>query len=152
MGSSSSVRTYTRTTTTYYSSDYVLISSISADIKGYPGRAKFLYHATSIEAALAITSSGRMYRGSSGMFGGGIYFARTKKVANHKSRANGAIIEAYVTIGVSLICRYSRPHMNYRTLKYTYDCDSVKAIGCVTKKEYVVYNWSQVYVIGWSLA
>jgi len=45
------------------------------EIEGYPGRIVKLFHVTNPQAAKLIVDDGRMLRGQTGLFGGGIYFA-----------------------------------------------------------------------------
>lgn len=116
------------------------------EYEGYEGRIERLFHATSPESAEMIISEGKMLRGTTGLFGGGIYFAESEGIAIHKAHFNGAIIDAFVNIGRSLICRQSRPGMTYSALTGGYNCSSVKGVGCVTNPEYVVYNWAQVFI------
>lgn len=83
-----------------------------------------LYHVTSVDSAKSIVNLGKMLRGSSGMFGGGIYFALTED--SHKAHYQGAIIAADVVLGFSLVCRQVMSTMNYTVLRKEYGCDSVK--------------------------
>jgi hypothetical protein len=80
------------------------------------------------------------------MFGGGIYFATTREIAFSKAHSAGAVVEAEVMLGYSLVCRNAMPHMTYTQLKAVYGCDSVKGQDCVSNPEYVVYNWAQVTI------
>lgn len=50
-----------------------------------------LYHFTSPSAALEILKNKKMLRGSSGMHGGGIYFAEILMQANRKAQNTGPI-------------------------------------------------------------
>lgn len=114
--------------------------------EGFPGRVVRMYHGTSPDCAQAIISNGRILRGSKGMLGPAIYFADTVEVAEHKSERNGALIDAFVYLGVSLIVRRARYHMTYTAVKTVYHCDSVKAEDVVSRPEYAVYNWAQVCI------
>jgi hypothetical protein len=80
------------------------------------------------------------------MFGGGIYFATTREIAFNKAHSTGAVVEAEVMLGYSLVCRKAMPHMTFTQLKAVNGCDSVKGEGCVSDPEYVVYNWAQVTI------
>lgn len=51
-----------------------------------------LYHVTSVDAARAIKASGRMLRGSSGLAGGGIYFADSPQDAHRKAHRTGVCV------------------------------------------------------------
>ena len=126
----------------HHSNEAVLRSKY--EVEGYKDRIVLLYHVTSAEAAKAIVNLGKMLRGSSGMFGGGIYFASTRDTASHKAHYTGATIEADVLLGYSLVCRQAMYNMTHRVLCKTYGCNSVKGDGCVSNPEYVVYNWAQV--------
>ena len=108
-----------------------------------------LYHLTSISAGKAIKKSGKMLRGSSGWFGGGIYFAKSVAICARKSK-NGTdcVIKAEVNMGKALV-------INANTCKTTYTytklknmgCDSVIANGIATGDEFVVFNYSQVKIL-----
>ena len=58
-----------------------------------------LYHETSPEAAASILRSQRMYRGSDGLAGGGIYFAESPSEARRKAHQHGAMLRATVRVG-----------------------------------------------------
>ena len=58
-----------------------------------------LYHETSPEAAASILRSQRMYRGSDGLAGGGIYFAESPSEARRKAHQHGAMLKATVRVG-----------------------------------------------------
>ena len=118
------------------------------EVEGFKARVVLLYHVTSAEAAKAIVNSGgKMFRGSKGMFGGGIYFAVDFDIANYKAHYHGATIEADVVLGYSLVCRQAMHSMTYSELRKTYGCNSVKGDGpCLSNPEYVVYNWAQVSI------
>ena len=55
------------------------------EVEGYKNRTIRLYHVTSPDSAKAIVNSYKMLRGSTGLFGGGIYFAETEAIASHKA-------------------------------------------------------------------
>ena len=116
------------------------------EIEGYRGRTKTLYHVTSPVAAKLIIESKKMLRGSSGLFGGGIYFAETIEIANGKAHYHGATIKAKVVLGFSLICRTSRSELTYQLIHDQYGCNSTKGVGIVSNPEYVVYSWGQVFI------
>ena len=48
---------------------------------------KVLYHVTDANGGRAIAKTGLMLRGNDGMFGGGIYFAKTRQAAEYKGAA-----------------------------------------------------------------
>lgn len=114
--------------------------------EGFPGRVVRMYHVTSPDSARAIISSGRILRGSEGLLGPAIYFADTLESANHKSNSDGAVVDAFVYLGTSLVVMRARYHMTYTAVKNVYNCDSVKAEDVVSKPEYAVYNWAQVCI------
>ena len=58
-----------------------------------------LYHETSPEAAASILRSQRMYRGSDGLAGGGIYFAESPSEARRKAHQHRAMLKATVRVG-----------------------------------------------------
>jgi len=80
------------------------------------------------------------------MLGPAIYFADTADSAVHKSEHQGAVVDAFVYLGVSLIVCRARYHMTYTAVKTVYHCDSVKAEDVVSRPEYAVYNWAQVCI------
>lgn len=110
-----------------------------------------LYHVTDEKAGKLIMQSGEMLRGSTGMFGGGIYFAETVSSAKYKALHQGYLVEADVWIGKEL--RVPKAELKYRTMTFTKlrasGCDSLWAPnGCGTGKcERVVYNKDQVQII-----
>lgn len=85
-------------------------------------------------------------RGSQGLIGGGIYFAETPAIADHKAIHKGALIEAFVYVGKSLVVKEAKKDMKCTKLKSIYDCDSVRAESVVSQPEYAVYNWAQVCI------
>ena len=58
-----------------------------------------LFHQTNEETAKIILRTQTMKPGSSGLAGGGIYFATTKELTGHKAHAHGVILKAYVALG-----------------------------------------------------
>jgi hypothetical protein len=107
-----------------------------------------LYHATSRTAAQAIRKSGVMNPGTHGMYGGGIYFAKTEADARRKSQHDGsgddALIIADVWLGPMLETRTSMPHLDGHLVR-SYGCTSVHATGG-NGDEYVVYRSHRVNV------
>ena len=102
-----------------------------------------LYHQTSSDAARVIKSSGKMYRGSSGLAGGGIYFAETPRDTEHKAQHHGEVLSCEVDLGRTLELGpdgdSSMTHTKLKSMGY----DSVKITGR-RGDEYVVYNHAQV--------
>jgi hypothetical protein len=115
-------------------------------IEGFKDRVVLLYHVISSDSARKIIDTGRIMRGSQGLIGGGIYFAETPAIANHNAIHRGALIEAFVYLGMSLVVRRTRRHMRFTYLKRKYDCDSVRAESVVSQPEYAVYHWAQVCI------
>lgn len=115
-------------------------------VEGFKGRVITLFHVTCPDKAKEIAQSGKMIRGVKGMFGGGIYFALSTEIADHKAKNKGAVIEAGVLLGYSLICKKPMKIMTYALLSSRYGCNSVKGDGCVSNPEYVVYNCAQVSI------
>ena len=108
-----------------------------------------LYHLTSISAGKAIKKSGKMLRGSSGWFGGGIYFAKSVAICARKSK-NGTdcVIKAEVNMGKALVIDANSNKTNYTYTKLKkMGCNSVIAKGIATGDEFVVFNYSQVKIL-----
>merc|ERR1711907_866310 len=58
-----------------------------------------LYHQTSIASAQAIGASKEMLRGTSGLAGGGIYFATSMADTQHKAHQHGCMLQVKVKLG-----------------------------------------------------
>ena len=101
-----------------------------------------LYHETSPEYADEIVRTQRMKRGSSGLAGGGIYFAESPEEARRKAHSHGAMLQATVRLGNMKIVHRSSDEY-YRGLQ-SQGYDSVKLLDRPTGTEYVVYSWEQV--------
>ncbi|CAJ1397917.1 unnamed protein product [Effrenium voratum] len=101
-----------------------------------------LYHNTSPDRAEAIVQSQRMYRGSDGLAGGGIYFAESEAEARRKAHNHGAMLSATVRVGKVKVVHRSADasYLQLRSEGY----DSVKILGRDSGAEYVVYNYDQV--------
>eukprot|EP01084_Bolivina_argentea_P185245 319463_1 len=108
-----------------------------------------LYHQTNKTAADAIKKSCLMKRGSAGMFGGGIYFAETKKDTNGKAHNLGYMIVADVFVGKEKKCSdWKAGQFDFGGL-HAMGYDSVyapKGSGS-GRAERVVYNYDQVKII-----
>jgi len=106
-----------------------------------------LYHQTNGNAARAIRKSRRMLRGTTGMAGGGIYFATTKSDTNHKSqKGHGWMIHAGVRLGrVKSISAEGDQNITFWTLQAE-GYDSVY-IPRSNGGGYVVYNYDQVEIL-----
>lgn len=108
--------------------------------------AKVLYHQTSKDSAKAILDSNKMLRGSSGLAGGGIYFATTPEHTNHKALAKGVILECEVVLGdIKTVPKSGDSSMCFRKLIHE-SKDSV-LIPRDNGHEYVIYSHDQVVSI-----
>lgn len=108
-----------------------------------------LYHQTDKKGALAIKSSKQMIRGGTGMFGGGVYFAETKKDTFGKAHNKGWMIIADVFVGKEKWAMDNKAgQFTFQSL-YKQGYDSVYAPkGAGTgPPERVVYNYDQVRII-----
>lgn len=121
-------------------------STLEDEYEGEHGRVVRLFHATSPGDAEKIIAGGKILRGSEGSFGDGLYFAETEIIAKQKAPHNGAIVDAFVALGRSLICRDPRLGMDYDALTCGHRCESVKGLEGISPPEYVVYNWAQVCI------
>jgi len=113
------------------------------------GQVLTLYHQTSPESAKNIAKERKMIRGSSGMAGPAIYFAKSKEATNNrKATSLGAYIKAKVKLGTSKTIKGAEQNTNFTNLlKEGYDSVIIakstwSADG--SNNEYVVYNWDQV--------
>ena len=104
-----------------------------------------LYHATDEEGARGIKDLGIMFRGKSGSYGAGIYFASSPKAAERKARNSGYLVVADVYVGKSKVVQYVDPEMSFTKLNQE-GYDSIRGKWSQTGEEYVVYNWDQVWV------
>ena len=108
---------------------------------------KTLYHQTDHDSANKILNSGYMLRGSSGLGGGGIYFATSVHHTNHKAIKKGVVLRCKVKLGkVKQISKYGDYDITFDKLS-SEGYDSV-LIPRDNGHEYVVYNWDQVEAIG----
>eukprot|EP00438_Fugacium_kawagutii_P035220 Skav214375 [mRNA] locus=C8776280:85:414:- [translate_table: standard] len=101
-----------------------------------------LYHETSLEAATSILTSQRMYRGSSGLAGGGIYFAESPNEARKKANHHGVLLKATVRVGRMKVVHRAADESCRDLERQGYD--SVKLLGRDSGTEYIVYNYEQV--------
>lgn len=107
-----------------------------------------LYHVTDENGARGIQEDGVMYRGQNGSYGGAIYFADNGVLAMERARNKGYLVIADVFVGKSKFENKPNVDMTYDKLRQE-GYDSIK--GNWSDKEgmsdeYVVYNWSQVWV------
>ena len=107
---------------------------------GSPGGTK-LYHQTDAATANIILRTQHMKPGSSGLAGGGIYFATSAEHTNHKAHRHGVILKATVALGKILTLDHGDGSMTLQKLKLMgYDSVMIPRAG----KEYVVYEPSRV--------
>ena len=105
---------------------------------------KILYHQTDESSAQSIISSQRMYRGTSGLAGGGIYFAETPSATDVKAHRRGVTLRAKVRVGrEKVLGPDGDSSITYSSL-VAQGYDSVLITGRSSGNEYVVYNWDQV--------
>ena len=94
----------------------------------------------------AIIRSGRMLRGKSGAFGGGIYFADKPSDCLRKAHSQGFLVRAEVRMGTALKVTNCNDH-TFTGLN-NQGCNSVYAPSVFASgAEYVVYNCDQVKVL-----
>ena len=112
------------------------------------GKTMTLYHQTSSDVAKLIVSSQEMLRGSTGLAGGGIYFATTPRHTNHKTLHQGPILECTVKLGNIYKTSFSGDStLSFRKLiNMTPAFDSV-IIPRTNREEYVIYNKKQIVSI-----
>lgn len=112
------------------------------------GEVLTLYHQTSPKNADAIRREGKMLRGSSGLAGGGIYFAKSKEATAGKAHQFGVIITAKVKLGTVKTIYAHDPYITFTQLNNE-GYDSVKIVrpGGAFYDEFVVYNYDQVEII-----
>ena len=107
---------------------------------------RILFHITDQNGVNGIQKSVWMRRGSSGLVGGGIYFAETIAAAKHKAHSRGLVIKARVFVGKSKL--YDGTSQDFNSL-YSAGYDSVYCPnGAGTgDPEWVVYNSDQVEIL-----
>ena len=111
----------------------------------FPGQSIVAYHATDAAAAVSIRANG--FRcGSSGLAGGGIYFATSEQDASRKSNhGNDVVLTCQLTLGRTLtLDQHGDPTMTLHKLNGM-GYDSVKILR--NGDEYVVYEPSRVRVL-----
>ena len=113
---------------------------------GYEGHTLTLYHQTDEAGARSILSEQKMLRGSSGLAGGGIYFAESPSATEGKAHQHGVILRARVRVGRYMETSSPDSDMTYSRLR-SMGYDSVKITGRRTGIEWVVYNHGQVDMI-----
>ena len=103
---------------------------------------RILYHQTSPSIAAEIIDSGQMLRGTSGLAGGGIYFAENPGDTTYKATMYGCILECEVRLGnVKTIAPGGDPSIHFWAL---FD-DGFDSVYIPRKRpEFVVYNRDQV--------
>lgn len=107
-----------------------------------------LFHQTDSETAEIILRTQEMKPGTSGLAGGGIYFATSKELTHHKATRKGVILEATVRLGkIKTLDADGDRGMTHSKLQRM-GFDSV----CLARQvssghEYVVYDSKQVFYI-----
>lgn len=110
---------------------------------GSPGRILRLYLSISSDIVPGLIEGRDRLNYSDGLWGHGLYF--TENCA--EIGANTAVVDAFVSVGQSLVCKMPVPNMTYRTLTQGYGCESVLGVLPIQRHaEYVVYSRSQVWV------
>ena len=109
---------------------------------------KTLYHATDSSGYTGIMRQG-MRPGSSGAYGGGMYFADNVRDAQHKARTNGThVVTAKVDLGKALVARstgnWNKWKLGMKGCKSVYAPRGPRGGG----SEYVAYDPKQVQVVG----
>lgn len=121
------------------------ITNKDYSISGYKGLLLILYHITDANSARAIEASQMMKPGSSGMLGGGIYFADTKEAAQKKAQRHGVVLKCLVKVGKIMVLKQDRnTHITHNDLK-ALGVNSIKGVEYRSGSEYVVYKPSQVW-------
>lgn len=107
------------------------------------------FHQTSADGVKGIVSSGKMTRGSSGIAGGGIYFARDAADTFHKAHATGFVLRARVKLGAVDSWGSSEVHygMTFSELQAKSPPKDSVHIPRPGGDEYVVYCSDQVEVL-----
>jgi len=122
--------------------DEEAIKALGVEVDGKPGRTMLLYHMTTQEAAESIVKGGFM-PSKKGMFGPLVYFAGSESDCIGKAqhgKYSGAVLEATVQLGRSLVCTKARPDMNAAELKKCL-CNSVNGTQpAVSRDEFGVFE------------
>ena len=130
-----------------------LSSTSSSSSSGYIGddnrsrrlkrRVAELYHQTSYDVAHTIVREQKMIRGSSGLAGGGIYFAESPSETMNKAHSKGVILKATVLLGSQkTISPSGDGSISFESLlREGYDSVLIPRPGGT---EHVVYNYDQV--------
>eukprot|EP01059_Diplonema_ambulator_P008413 TRINITY_DN1802_c0_g1_i6.p1 TRINITY_DN1802_c0_g1~~TRINITY_DN1802_c0_g1_i6.p1 ORF type:complete len:179 (+),score=52.44 TRINITY_DN1802_c0_g1_i6:36-572(+) len=114
------------------------------------GNYAILYHATSVEAAKAISKEGFMRGSEDCLVGSAIYMAYTPEKALQKARAPCAtvVFQCIVLLGKEM--KNTKEHFVSKNLKYSFASlqetghDSVHVTKMLTGDEVAVYNYDQV--------
>jgi len=92
-----------------------------------------------------------MIRGKQGMFGGGIYFAESPQVAQHKALHKGKLLTCKVFVGKEFTLNAYDPkyaNVTFKDLqKMGYDSVYAPKGSGVGEAEIVVYNYDQVCIL-----
>ena len=122
--------------------------------EGAVGRMMELYHETDEEGARSIQSSQHMRHspdvypdGGKSLFGPLIYFGESPDEVSSKAHKHGAILQATVEIGSSVVVTKAEARAGQRyspAQLASIGCDSVKGIECSTGNEWCVARAAQV--------
>jgi hypothetical protein len=111
----------------------------------------FLYHETTVEAALSIVTDRSFRPSTSGLFGPGIYFARGCADALSKARHHGITLGGKVDLGIPWIIHKDQAmHLSddeWKALRQHIErngCSSIIGIGCSTGDEFVIFRNDQI--------
>jgi hypothetical protein len=110
-----------------------------------------LYHVTTWDRAQQIVNAQRMYPGSNGLFGAGIYLAETSAAAFEKARCDGrpgtTVLAVVVNLGTALVVEGAWYSCN-STAVSSRGCRSVKGRShSGAKWEFVIYDDSPIISI-----
>lgn len=117
-----------------------MISNNIYQFEGSSGRKMKLYHCTDEHSAHLILADKRFIRGTTGFFGGGIYFAEKVEDAERKAHKKGVVLSSIVEVGKAVVVGQGCG-MDFKTVQ-SLGCDSLKGT-CLNGIEWVVFNNSQ---------
>jgi len=104
-----------------------------------------VYHETCHFAAESILTQKEWKKGSGGIVGGAIYFAKNQKDTRRKAHSHGVIFEIQVYLGDKYNVDHSDKNIDiYKLIKEQKDSIEVARAGGT---EYVIYNPDQIYKV-----
>jgi hypothetical protein len=135
-------RTGSFTTVTGWDGTSARVDTASRDSR-LDGHVRDLYHQTDPDKAELILISQQMRRGSTGLAGGGCYFAISESDTYHKAHNRGVVLKCTVKLGnVKRLGPQGDSSVTFGgLLRDGYDSVRIERSGGT---EYVVYNWDQV--------